>query len=250
MTGGGGAGLNFSVKAYSALPESGKENEIAVITETPMTEWVCSNFEPASPVEGMVWVRTGTASGVAFNALKKNGLMVYPLKVKQYVYEAWVDKTAKSYIDGEWKNWILYLFSDGAANEDVTGGFYGTIQDGGLYYTGTVASGSNKSFSTKEAVDLTGFNTLKAMMLSSTTSSDIYFRLFVDDSPKDGANAAGDSLEKQTLLYGGFSGAEVEVTVDVSELSGKHYVGYAWGTKSGTGGNRVPKGYVMEMSLE
>jgi len=250
MTGGGGAGLNFSVKAYSALPEAGKENEIAVITETPMTGWVFSNFEPSEPAEGMVWVRTGAASGVAFNALKKNGLMVYPIRAIQYISGAWVDKTANSYIGGEWVPWVLYLFYEGHANEPVTGGFYGTIQDGGLYYTATLAKGTGRSFTTKKPIELSGFTTLKAKMKSNVTSSDVYFRLIVDDTEKDASNADDDTFTKYTSLRGGFSGEETEVVLDVSELSGPFYVGYQWYINSSASGNRVPNGYVMEMSME
>ena len=51
--GGGGGGLNFSVKAYaseSSLPASASENTIAVITETAITMWVADVKEPESPV--------------------------------------------------------------------------------------------------------------------------------------------------------------------------------------------------------
>jgi hypothetical protein len=58
----------------------------------------------------MVWVFIGKSSAVAFNALKKNGIQVYPISAKQYVNGAWVDVTAKSYQNGKWVDWILYCY--------------------------------------------------------------------------------------------------------------------------------------------
>ena len=52
------------------------------------------------------WIQTGISSPVEFNALKKNGIQVYPLSAKQYIGGAWVSKTAKSYQGGAWREWI------------------------------------------------------------------------------------------------------------------------------------------------
>ena len=115
--GGGGASLNFDVKAYATeealLAAVPKENTIGVITQTAITSWAFSATEPAEPVAGMVWISTGNSSGVAFNALKKNAIQVYPLSAKQYVDGAWVDVIAMSYQGGEWVGWITYLYNYG-----------------------------------------------------------------------------------------------------------------------------------------
>jgi hypothetical protein len=64
---------------------------------------------------GAVWITTGKSSPVAFNALKKNNITVYPISAKQYVSGAWVDKTAKSYQNGAWVDWWnpFYIFKSG-----------------------------------------------------------------------------------------------------------------------------------------
>lgn len=73
---------------------------------------------------GMVWISTGTSSAVAFNALKKNGIQVYPLSAKQYIGGAWVDVTAKSYQNGAWADWWNgELYSYGNEFEFITGGW-------------------------------------------------------------------------------------------------------------------------------
>lgn len=119
----GGDGLNFKVVG-NPQPETTKENTIWVDTNTPVSGYSFSVDAPENPVEGHVWVMTGSGSFLEFNALKKNVIQVYPLSAKQYVSGAWVDKTAKIYQNGEWVEWWNgQLYWHGYEYEDVTGGW-------------------------------------------------------------------------------------------------------------------------------
>ena len=118
----GGAGLNFKVVG-NPQPSSPSENTIWIDTDNNMTSWIFSYTEPETPSEGMVWIATGTASPVAFNSLKKNCMMAYPMSAKQYVGGAWITKTAKSYQNGAWVDWITYFYKDGNTFDDLTGGY-------------------------------------------------------------------------------------------------------------------------------
>lgn len=118
----GGAGLNFKVVG-NPQPSSPSENTIWIDTDNNMTSWIFSYTEPETPSEGMVWIATGTASPVAFNSLKKNCMMAYPMSAKQYVGGAWVYKTAKSYRNGAWVDWVTYFYKDGNTFDDLTGGY-------------------------------------------------------------------------------------------------------------------------------
>lgn len=120
--GGGGAGLNFSVVGGTTQP-TGKENLIWVNTSTAITSWEFSATEPTAPAEGMVWFVTGTSATTPINAVKKNGIWIYPTSVYQYIGGTWVDKTAKTYQNGAWVNWGLYLYSLGDEFVDVTNGW-------------------------------------------------------------------------------------------------------------------------------
>lgn len=125
-SGGGAVGLNFEIKAYSSedsFPETAKENTIAVITDTPITSYAFSVEEPSEPVEGLLWIKTGTASRVEFNLLKKNTVMTYPVSAYQYEGGAWVMKTAKTYQNGAWQDWITYAFYQGDTCDGLTGGW-------------------------------------------------------------------------------------------------------------------------------
>lgn len=113
----GGAALNFDVKAYASeealLAATPAENTIGVVTTTDITSWEFTSEEPSAPEEGMVWFSTGFSSSIEFNALKKNGIQVYPLFAKQYISGTFVDVTAMSYQGGEWHEWAVYLFNYG-----------------------------------------------------------------------------------------------------------------------------------------
>lgn len=135
---GGGSRLNFKVVAGLTQPGSATENTIWVKTEK-MTGWIIDANQPEELTEGMVWILTGDKSEVAFDALKKNGLQVYPLAVKQMVAGALIDLSAMSYQSGEWVEWIPVgaLFWNGNQCEHITGGWVKVYDEGG--YGGTLS---------------------------------------------------------------------------------------------------------------
>lgn len=130
----GGSALNFSVKAYESellIPETARENTIAVVTETPITAYTIAASEPAAPVEGMVWIMTDDALDVSFSATMRNPVLVNPSSVRQYVNGAWERKTAKLYQSGAWMALgVVYLYNEGDRCTDLTGN-YRTL---GTYY--------------------------------------------------------------------------------------------------------------------
>lgn len=170
---GGGAPLNFKVEAYASellLPASAKENTVAVITETPITGWAFSATEPEAPAEGMVWVQTGSDSVAPFNALKKNMLMAYPMRVYQYAAEAWTIKTAKTFVSGAWTDWGSVIFG-GASDFDkwtaTTRGTGGTISLTNdimvIHANATNSAGSHGALNVSFTdTDLTPYSTIKA----------------------------------------------------------------------------------------
>lgn len=111
--GGGGGGLNFQVVGGTTAPSNPKENLIWINTDTKITSWIFSATEPTEATEGMVWVFIGTSSTNEFNALKKNGIQVYPIYAKQHIGGSLVDVTAMSYHNGEWSEWLHYIYNKG-----------------------------------------------------------------------------------------------------------------------------------------
>ena len=167
---GGGAPLNFKVVGGTTAPASPKENTIWVNTNTAIASWFFSAAEPDPPLAGMVWFATDKKSSAPFNALKKNGITVYPVSVKQYINGAWADKIAKAYQNGAWVDVKVpgfYIFKSGEGalvplkhmsgrNCSIT-----PSADSIVYYT--QSSGDLGEVSTTEtAVTLTGYTTLNA----------------------------------------------------------------------------------------
>jgi hypothetical protein len=180
MSGGGGAALNFKVMGGTAEPSNPAENTIWIDTDAKITGWLFSSHQPESPAEGMVWIATGSASNAEFNALKKNGVIVSPTSAHQYINGAWVDKPAKTYRNGEWNSWIVYLFKANDQCVDLTGGWVAGSDIGLAPYAGNGGSQSIGEtmnlhwaqisgtpqhgaayYVTKKKIDLTNVNTLK-----------------------------------------------------------------------------------------
>lgn len=127
--GGGDGSLNFKVVGGTSAPAAPAENTIWVNTAADITGWAFAPAAPSSPKEGTVWLKTGLNSPVGFNAIKKNGLWVYPTACQQYVSGAWVAKTAKTYQSGAWVEWLYWLYDTGAKKvelRDITSALYGT----------------------------------------------------------------------------------------------------------------------------
>ena len=119
---GGAAGLDLRVTGGTVQPAAPRENDIWVDTDIPIGSWVFSASEPEDPIPGMVWIEIGAASDVAFNALKKNEITVYPLWVRQYTDSAFADRYAYIFRSGGWVRFSeivteLYIIKDG--NVDV-----------------------------------------------------------------------------------------------------------------------------------
>lgn len=158
--GGGGAALNFKVVGGTSAPASPKENTIWVNTNTAITDWVFSATQPSAK-SGRVWISTGTSSPIEFNALKKNGIQMYPISAKQYVSGAWVDKTEKIYQGGKWKDWATYIFNSG---EGALKEIYSRIRPEDITVTNdkiTVYSSGGTVVVAKEAVDMSKYKSMK-----------------------------------------------------------------------------------------
>lgn len=203
--------LNFRVLGGTAAPSGPKENDIWVNSDTEITGWVFSVAEPAAPVEGMVWIATGKSGGLEFNALKKNGIQVYPMSAKQYIDGAWVDKTAKSYQGGGWVGWIteLYLYNNGEYDPDITGW---TCDTGTQLYSSSGEQYVGSSSYCTKPVDLTNYTTLTAEGVAS----------------RKGSIRVANEAFSATLAYADFSITERGyVTIDISDINGNCYIGIA-----------------------
>lgn len=230
-----GAGLNFSVVGGVTQPADPKENMIWVNTDQKITSWLFSATEPGEPAEGMVWFAVGTSSAVEFNALKKNSIQVHPLYARQRVGGAWADKIAKSYQNGEWVDWTLYLFKSGygemvpfTSQKDANVTVTVTKDSVAVDYKAT-ANGAGL-WQTTNKIDLTNVKEIvfdaKCTAVASSVGSGYIPRFTIISESMVGkweltytqyasANLVADSTRKEYIL-------------NVSNLSGSYYVAF-WG---------------------
>ena len=224
----GGGGLNFKVVGGLTQPAGLAENDIWVITDFEITGYDFSATQSTDPVEGMVWISTGTSSSVAFSATKKNPVMVYPLAAKQYISGAWVDKEAKSYQDGAWVDWIRYFLKGNNVFADITGGWVcryasgnvsvAEIREQGLYTKQTSASGAYFSnWFTVNKVDVTDIRSITAKLSNNKTGLG---RLGLHINNTD----VGEHDFSVGVAIGDWVIGDSEIQYDVSNVTGAYYI--------------------------
>lgn len=221
--------LNFVVVGGTTEPEKPTDNMIWVKTDAEITSWVFSATEPKEPLEGMVWISTGTSSTAAFNALQKNVIQVYPISAKQHSSGGWVDKEANIRKNGNWTEWMAYLYNAGDTCDLLTGGWanFGTTNQfytNALEVTGVKAmalntdtnSSQNWSYaSTLQKIDLTPYKTLRARV-SGGKNAEGYPRI-----------GYGNSQSAYTAYAEANSEHEQDIALDISNVTGEWFVLFA-----------------------
>jgi hypothetical protein len=228
--------LNFSIKAYPSetelMADNPKENTIGVITTTTISSWCFSSKEPSEPVVGMVWISIGTSSTVEFNALKKNGIQVYPIRAKQYVGGAWKSVEAKSFQNGVWAEWVTYLFKDGNEYTDLTGGWtnegysyngYGFgqfVNDGEKLICNGESGSRYAGGGTKNKINITGKTILKCSGYGSTS----------DNTAQKIGLFTSKVLSNTPVAYISLLTEDFDKELDISGVpAGEYYIGIFFG---------------------
>lgn len=95
--------LNFKVYTSPTIPASGTENDIVIISSTPMENWILSSDAPTGePMNnGDVWIQY-SVSGNVFNIMNQHDFMLAITKIYQYVSGTWVSVDARRYVGGVW----------------------------------------------------------------------------------------------------------------------------------------------------
>lgn len=235
--GGGGGGLNFKIVGGTTEPSNPKENMIWINTDKKITSYIFDVIEPTSYAEGMVWITTGSSSDVAFNAMKKNSLQVYPLSAKQYISGEFVELTAMSYQSGKWVEWDAnyYLFKSGKG--EIVPLLYGAL-DGASYSVTNEAiivsySGNNNlssSVRTENAIDLTEYTTLVVVANCTAITGEKYGgRIGISKT----AWTVHDTLSHFSAYTTFVADNKVtEYTLDISTYKGEYYCGFHGDTKA------------------
>lgn len=95
--------LNFKVYTSPTIPSSGTENDIVIISTTPMENWILSSDIPVGEPRnrGDVWIQY-SVSGNVFDIMNQHDFMLSITKIYQYVGRTWVSVNARRYVGGVW----------------------------------------------------------------------------------------------------------------------------------------------------
>ena len=209
------------------------------ITFYPMVRLASETDDTYEPYggakEGFVWISTGESSPGAFNALKKNSVLLNPTSAKQYIGGAWVDKTAKIYQGGVWEEWLPknYLFKAGygALVEFTVGNeryaTLPTITKDSITFIGNGWNDQNFAWCvTKKSIDFTNIETL---YVEATMASGKELRF--------GTHNDGDS--DGTSAIDGYTVMNTANTKKVYAFNTSGIVGNRWVKITGGGGGAI-----------
>ena len=95
--------LNFKVYTSPTIPASGTENDIVIISSTPMENWILSSDSPAGEPRnnGDVWIQY-SVSGNVFDIMNQHDFMLAITKIYQYISGIWMTVNARRYVGGVW----------------------------------------------------------------------------------------------------------------------------------------------------
>lgn len=197
-------------------------------------------YYPEPIPEGAVWFATGTSSTVAYNALRRNDIRVYPLSAKQHIGDKWCSKSAELYDGTDWIQFsseIVYLYNHGDECTDVTGGWTGyayksstagsnatkpTVTKGDETITFALSSTSDNyrmgSLWIEESIDLTKYGKLYLDVKSFTPSNNVAYIGVTDKKQNGFTKIANVSFNSAGL-----------VALDISSLTGEYYVYFSVG---------------------
>ena len=243
----GGGGLNFKIVGNTTEPTNPKENTIWVNTDVEIGEYQFSYAQPTTRVDGTslqtgdIWFRTHNASASAFNAIKKNSVIVYPSTCLQWDGTTWVTTITQIYQNGAWKTTGIKIVDNGKAVIQFAGTnfFPAEIYSGSIRKAPTVTQNSDNykisltagtserhlgtAFLT-EKIDFTNLSTISITFSSivSTVEAATKIALTLSDINNNHTYALSGYVY---LSNGQNNQTNVTYTLDVSGVSGEKYIG-------------------------
>lgn len=221
-----GVELNFDIIGGTTEPSNPKENTIWVNTDVTIPKWQFSIAEPNDPAEGMIWIKTSNYAdpSVEMNALAENYIQIFPNSCVQYVNGAWVDKDPQTYRNGKWVDWTLYIYDTGVINEEIAGSLAMTNSynsysaDATQIHFWSIGHNQWGTLYFNKSIDLTNYKTLyyTGKMLQ-TGAGDHWGQMKIAIFNESMTEVSSKSGPMGQGTY----------TLDVSNLSGKYYIGFS-----------------------
>jgi hypothetical protein len=239
-------GEGLDIISATELPATGKENQICVVTDNPVDNFIITgNSAESNNDKIVIYNSTGTSN---YNAIKNN--ITYSYNISRVRYQA-NDLSSYYWGNNQWNRLTvggsIVLFERGEfLNTDITGGF-GTD-------TGTTISGSNFVFSgardanllstTTKKINFSKFKTLKVTLYTTGSSASFLVGSFTDTyMGKYGTSFSitGKTNDEESISV---PTSATEITIDVSGWT-TGYLGFYRSTQ-----NLAPTVYITKITLE
>lgn len=227
--------LNLTVHGGTSVPNDPKEGDIWVNTSTPISSWAYTTSEPSNPAEGKIWLVAN--ANIALDTSTQGNITISPLSARQYIGGLWVSKEAKTYTNGDWKDWITLLINGSDECVDVTGGWESLATN---IYDGLSAKALNVTTG-DSYIELTGggggqggiFVTKNKILCNGSTSLRISGEIAAyADRVKIAAmsSKSSDGVVAEWIAPGGSAGAEPKTYTDEAVLelpAGEFYIAFS-----------------------
>lgn len=225
-SGGGSGGFGLQIVEGLVRPKNPTQGMVWAKTEHKVSYYDLSATKPENPVEGTLWVNIGdSSSNKIVSPVSKELITVYPLYAEQYVGGEWMSIEVMGYQDGEWVEWSTYYFKSGSGTKVQFA--YRTGISSLAISVGTnsikISTSDNDSHYvyTKEPQDLTNKSIVYMRYKATSMQSGHTPGLVVNQSTFGQTQYTG--LTGRTALI--VDSAEHTAALDVSSLTGKHYIG-------------------------
>lgn len=248
--------LNFRVYTAKPLPQTARENDIVVVSDIHMTNWILSPDAPIGKprTDGDVWIQY-TVDDETSNVVRNGAMLLHFVAAYQYIDDAWVSVLVKCYQNGTWVGWVNHLYKNGAVMNNITGGW---VSNQWLFYsnrtgkgTGSIgkeiitlratysvnSGGTTGSASTANKIDVTNVDKV-IVHVESSTAGEVWVCLKSDETYLRDNYEAGASLASKT---------DEDVVLDVSGVTGSCYIVLC---AAGSGDVNSPSVTVSEVRCE
>lgn len=217
LYGNGSAGTGLTIVSGLTEPVKPKENMIWVKSDKAGKKYVFAEAAPEVPFEGLIW----------FSATR-DGIIT---QVNVYADGAWNRVDAYMYLSGAWvhiASSIVYLYNKGDTCDAVSGGWEAAQWYGNKEFPGSVPgltegasslavryTGKSGLLDTRASVNLDKIRKISAVISGNTNHNS---NLTV--ATRGGAFGFPQNVKASKSLFNG------TVELDVSALSGNHFVGF------------------------
>lgn len=254
---GGSNPLNFKIVGSTSKPSNPKENWFWVNTSIQIQEHQFATTQPTKRANGTafqtgdVWFETSKAGSISVNALKKNGIILIPVKCMQYNGSSLVQRPFQVYQNNAWKEPASSIIFNANSKIDETGGFTlttaelspnvttsATKQSDGKYYF-TATNNANQWFNvdgySKNDIILSPFTTARiTWSVPSEYGDPVNFNI--------GFASAFNSEKYNAMKAGTYT-----TTIDVSHLTeDKLYCQWGYGSEH----QKTVSWYLISVELE